>query len=153
VAPARIANLTAKARIYGLEKDLGISDGTYNASLSIFFISYALLEPLTNVLLKRFRPSVFLPLIMTLWGVCMTSVRPGQRAQEIELMRTDGAVPQRRRADHGAVLPGRRRGRAVPRRQRECPVQRHTLCLTWIKVLPLVLVQALGARHPRRRLL
>ncbi len=36
----------------------------YNLTLTIFFISYALFEPLANILLKRFRPSVFLPAIM-----------------------------------------------------------------------------------------
>lgn len=49
--------------------DLG---GQYNASLSIFFVSYALVEPLTNVLLKRFRPSIFLPCTMIFWGIVMT---------------------------------------------------------------------------------
>lgn len=48
--------------------------GNYSAALSIFFVSYALAEPLTNVLLKRFRPSIFLPAIMVLWGICMTSM-------------------------------------------------------------------------------
>jgi hypothetical protein len=62
------------AKIYGLEKDIHIGDPTYNAALSVFFVSYSLLEPLTNVLLKRLRPSIFLPCIMTLWGVCMTTV-------------------------------------------------------------------------------
>lgn len=30
----------------------------YNAALTIFFVSYAVFEPLTNVLLKRMRPSI-----------------------------------------------------------------------------------------------
>jgi len=63
------------ARIYGLQKDLGnIPDSTYNTSLTVFFISYSLLEPLTNILLKAMRPSIFLPLIMILWGICMTTM-------------------------------------------------------------------------------
>lgn len=63
------------ARIYGLQKDLGqISDDTYNLSLTVFFISYALLEPLTNVLLKKMRPSIFLPLIMIAWGIVGTTM-------------------------------------------------------------------------------
>jgi sugar phosphate permease len=48
-----------------------MTDGQYNASLSIFFVSYSVFEPLTNVLLKKLRPSVFLPIIMVWWGVCM----------------------------------------------------------------------------------
>ncbi|OMP81323.1 putative transporter [Diplodia seriata] len=62
------------AKIDGLQDDLGMTNGQYNASLSIFFISYSLAEPLTNVLLKRMRPSVFLPTIMFLWGICMTAM-------------------------------------------------------------------------------
>jgi hypothetical protein len=57
------------AKIDGLQEDLKMTDGQYNASLSIFFVSYALFEPLTNILLKRLRPSVFLPIIM-LWCKC-----------------------------------------------------------------------------------
>lgn len=51
-----------------------MTNGQYNAVLSIFFVSYSLAEPLTNVLLKRLRPSVFLPIIMLLWGICMTTM-------------------------------------------------------------------------------
>ena len=43
-----------------------MTNGQYNATLSIFFVSYALFEPLTNILLKRLRPSVFIPAIMVL---------------------------------------------------------------------------------------
>jgi hypothetical protein len=42
----------------------GLSTGQYNAALSIFFVSYSLFEPLTNILLKRLRPSIFIPIIM-----------------------------------------------------------------------------------------
>lgn len=41
-----------------------MTNGQYNATLTIFFVSYAVFEPLTNVLLKKMRPSIFLPLIM-----------------------------------------------------------------------------------------
>ena len=49
-----------------------MTSGQYNAALSLFFVSYAGFEPLTNILLKRLRPSVFIPIIMVMWGVCMT---------------------------------------------------------------------------------
>ncbi|KAK1138378.1 hypothetical protein N8T08_002662 [Aspergillus melleus] len=60
------------AKLAGLQEDLDMSDNQYNASLTIFFVSYSVFEPLTNVLLKRMRPSVFIPIIMVLWGICMT---------------------------------------------------------------------------------
>jgi sugar phosphate permease len=55
------------AKVDGLQEDLKMTNGQYNASLTIFFVSYSVFEPLTNVLLKKMRPSIFLPLIMVLW--------------------------------------------------------------------------------------
>ncbi|QSZ29145.1 hypothetical protein DSL72_003656 [Monilinia vaccinii-corymbosi] len=61
------------AKIDGLQEDLHhMSTGKYNAALSIFFISYALFEPITNVMLKRFRPSRLIPIIVIVWGMVMT---------------------------------------------------------------------------------
>ena len=51
-----------------------MTPGQYNAALTLFFISYSLLEPLTNVLLKRLRPSIFIPMIMLLWGIVMVTM-------------------------------------------------------------------------------
>jgi MFS family permease len=51
-----------------------MTDSQYNISLTIFFISYSIFEPLTQIMLKKFRPSIFIPVIMFLWGICMTSM-------------------------------------------------------------------------------
>lgn len=55
------------AKLVHLQEDLDMSDSQYNAALTIFFVSYSVFEPLTNVLLKRLRPSIFIPIIMVLW--------------------------------------------------------------------------------------
>lgn len=62
------------AKLAGLPEALHLSSSgsQYNTALSLFFISYSLFEPGTNVLLKRLRPSVFLPVTILIWGVCMT---------------------------------------------------------------------------------
>ncbi|KAI0766047.1 major facilitator superfamily domain-containing protein [Irpex lacteus] len=60
------------ARLYGLEKDLGINGKQYNLALTIFFIAYAIFEVPSNVFLKRLRPSIWLSLLMLLWGIVMT---------------------------------------------------------------------------------
>jgi sugar phosphate permease len=60
------------ARLAKMETYLGMSGGDYNMSLTIFFISYALAEPLTNALLKRVTPRVFFTAIIIAWGVIMT---------------------------------------------------------------------------------
>jgi hypothetical protein len=62
------------AKVDGLQEDLGMSDTEYNNSLTIFFVSYAVFEPITNVLLKKMRPSIFLPLIMVLLGICLVAM-------------------------------------------------------------------------------
>ncbi|CAG8930827.1 unnamed protein product [Penicillium salamii] len=60
------------AKLVGLQDDLGMSNAQFNATLTIFFVSYSIFEPATNILLKRLRPSIFIPLIMMSWGICMT---------------------------------------------------------------------------------
>ncbi|KAH7161811.1 major facilitator superfamily transporter [Dactylonectria macrodidyma] len=60
------------ARLAGMEEDLGMSGRDYNLSLTIFFITYALFEPLTNTLLKRLTPRIFFTGIIITWGVIMT---------------------------------------------------------------------------------
>jgi len=52
------------AKIAGLSTSLHLDTTHYNLTLTIFFISYALFEPLTNIMLKKWRPSVFIPVIM-----------------------------------------------------------------------------------------
>ncbi|KAF4592518.1 MFS transporter [Ophiocordyceps camponoti-floridani] len=61
------------AKIAHLEHDVGIDPRSeqYPATLTIFFISYAIFEVLSNFLLKKLRPSIFLPITMILWGACM----------------------------------------------------------------------------------
>jgi hypothetical protein len=53
------------AKIDGLQASLhNMSTAQYNTALSLFFVSYSVFEPLTNILLKRLRPSIFIPIIM-----------------------------------------------------------------------------------------
>ncbi|KAI1390349.1 MFS general substrate transporter [Hypoxylon trugodes] len=63
------------AKVARFPEDLHLQlPGQYNMTLTIFFISYSVFEPVTNVLLKRLRPSVFIPIIMILWGASMTGM-------------------------------------------------------------------------------
>lgn len=55
-----------------MEADLDMAGHDYNNALTIFFVSYALAEPITNVLLKRYTPRVFFTVIILLWGLIMT---------------------------------------------------------------------------------
>ncbi|KIW30858.1 uncharacterized protein PV07_02551 [Cladophialophora immunda] len=60
------------ARLAGLEDDLGMKGHDYNNALTVFFVSYAIAEAMTNVLLKRLTPRIFFMGIMVLWGFIMT---------------------------------------------------------------------------------
>jgi hypothetical protein len=60
------------ARLAGMEDDLDMEGTDYNMSLTIFFISYAVAEPITNTLLKRLTPRIFFTGIILLWGIIMT---------------------------------------------------------------------------------
>ncbi|KAJ5238805.1 hypothetical protein N7468_003424 [Penicillium chermesinum] len=62
----------SNAAILGLTKDLNIEHGTkYNTALVIFFVPYIILEIPSNILLKKFKPHVWLPLCMFMFGIVM----------------------------------------------------------------------------------
>ncbi|KAK0728855.1 major facilitator superfamily domain-containing protein [Lasiosphaeria miniovina] len=62
------------ARLYELEKDIGLSSVKlqYNDALAIFFPFYVAAEIPSNMAMKRFRPSVWIPSIMVAWAICCT---------------------------------------------------------------------------------
>lgn len=60
------------AKIEGLQEDLGLRSYEYNWCLTAFFFTYAAFEVPSNLLLKKLRPSRWLPSIMVAWGVVMT---------------------------------------------------------------------------------
>lgn len=50
-----------------------LKDNEWNIVLSLFFVPYILLEIPSNVLLKKFdRPSVYIGILVTIWGIIMT---------------------------------------------------------------------------------
>ncbi|KAJ6114822.1 hypothetical protein N7486_000600 [Penicillium sp. IBT 16267x] len=68
------------AKIQGMATDLGLVGNQYNwevqivvaECLTVFFFPYSFTEPVCNLLLVRFKPSVWLPSIMVAWGIVMT---------------------------------------------------------------------------------
>ncbi|KAJ3514424.1 hypothetical protein NLJ89_g2392 [Agrocybe chaxingu] len=60
------------ARLQGLQSELELSGTEYNIALTMFFIPYCLFECPANLVLKRFRPSKWLPGITVTWGIVMT---------------------------------------------------------------------------------
>ena len=45
------------ARLYNMEKDLGLKGDQYQISVSILFVTYVLSELPSNLVIKKFRPS------------------------------------------------------------------------------------------------
>lgn len=60
------------AKVEGLVDDLHMSGDQYNWCLTVFFFTYAAFEVPSNLVLKKLRPSRWLPTIMIAWGVVMT---------------------------------------------------------------------------------
>ena len=60
------------AKIEGLVEDLHMTGSQYNWCLTVFFFTYAAFEVPSNLLLKKLRPSIWLPTIMVAWGIVMT---------------------------------------------------------------------------------
>ncbi|KAK5653413.1 hypothetical protein OQA88_8898 [Cercophora sp. LCS_1] len=60
------------AKIEGLQETLSMTNDQYNWCLTVFFFTYAAFEVPSNLLLKKLRPSRWLPTIMVAWGIVMT---------------------------------------------------------------------------------
>ncbi|GAW01825.1 MFS general substrate transporter [Lentinula edodes] len=60
------------AKLQGLTTQLNLTGNQYNIALTMYFIPYCIFECPANLVLKRFRPSIWLPGITVVWGVVMT---------------------------------------------------------------------------------
>ncbi|KAF9518068.1 hypothetical protein BS47DRAFT_1380020 [Hydnum rufescens UP504] len=60
------------AKLEGLLIQLHMTSSDYTTALVMFFVAYCVFEPPSNLLLKKFRPSRYLPFINLLWGIVMT---------------------------------------------------------------------------------
>lgn len=58
----------SNANVFGLSKQLGLNGDEFNVALVIFFVPYVLFEIPSNILLKRFKPHVWLSANMFLFG-------------------------------------------------------------------------------------
>ncbi|KAH9906146.1 MFS transporter-like protein [Xylariomycetidae sp. FL2044] len=61
------------AKIDGLTTDLGIATGTgFNVALLVFYVPYILVDVPSNWAVKRARAGVYLPALITAWGLVCT---------------------------------------------------------------------------------
>lgn len=67
-------NNLASARLGGLEKDIGLVGNQYQICISILFVGYILFQVPSNMLLNKMgRPSIYLSVVMTIWGAISTA--------------------------------------------------------------------------------
>ncbi|KAL5514465.1 hypothetical protein ACEPAG_2553 [Sanghuangporus baumii] len=63
-------NNAAAARLRGFESDLHLKGQEYNTVLSIMYVGYILMQVPSNMFLNFIgRPSIYLPVCMSIWGV------------------------------------------------------------------------------------
>jgi MFS family permease len=66
-------NNIAAAKLRGLEADLNLNQQQYQTCLSILYVGYILMQVPSNILMNRIqRPSLYIGLVMLLWGMVST---------------------------------------------------------------------------------
>ncbi|KAK0497867.1 MFS general substrate transporter [Armillaria luteobubalina] len=60
------------AKLQGLTTQLDLDSNKYNIALTMYFVPYCIFECPANLVLKKFRPSRWLPGITVVWGIIMT---------------------------------------------------------------------------------
>ncbi|EKM57338.1 uncharacterized protein PHACADRAFT_160834 [Phanerochaete carnosa HHB-10118-sp] len=60
------------AKLQGLTSQLHLTGNKYNIALTMYFIPYCIFECPANLVLKKFRPSRWLPGITIVWGIIVT---------------------------------------------------------------------------------
>lgn len=56
------------AKLGGIIEDLGMSNGQFNISVSILYCTYVTWEPISNLVLKKLTPKLYISTITLVWG-------------------------------------------------------------------------------------
>ncbi|KAI9281523.1 major facilitator superfamily domain-containing protein [Sporodiniella umbellata] len=84
---ALVRSNIGNARLGGLEADLKMTANEYQWSLSIFYFSYVLFDLPSNIIMRRWRPSYWLGILMFLWGTVATVMAASQNFATLALCR------------------------------------------------------------------
>ena len=66
-----------------MEEALNITDQSYYLAVVLFQVGYVIAEVPSNMILARWRPSLFIPCIMAFWGTVFALVRLVQTWQQL----------------------------------------------------------------------
>ncbi|CAF1203484.1 unnamed protein product [Adineta steineri] len=61
-----------QAKLNGITTSLHLTSAQYNTCLSVVYVTYVAFEVPSNLILKKLRPSVWIPIIMVTWGIITT---------------------------------------------------------------------------------
>ncbi|KAJ5110675.1 hypothetical protein N7532_001210 [Penicillium argentinense] len=88
------------AKIYGLEKDINISDQQYDVGLTVFYLTYVCSELPSNLVLKKASPKIWLPFLTALWGIITMCLGFVQNFAQFTAVRALLGIAE------GGLLPG-----------------------------------------------
>ncbi|CAH7669021.1 major facilitator superfamily domain-containing protein, partial [Phakopsora pachyrhizi] len=60
------------AKVAGMDKSLGLVGNQFNVSLAVFYVTYIVFEIPSNFMLKKIGGKIWLPLLVTGWGIVTT---------------------------------------------------------------------------------
>lgn len=62
-------NNIGAAKVAGITKTLGLDANQYATAVALLFVGYVIMQIPSNVFLAHFRPSIYLPACMAVWGL------------------------------------------------------------------------------------
>ncbi|KAJ5936878.1 hypothetical protein N7466_003328 [Penicillium verhagenii] len=81
-------NNISAARLKGLQTDLAMTDTQYSTCLSILYVGYILMQVPSNMFINRIsRPSIYISVAMTLWGLISTCSGLAQNFKHMVVIR------------------------------------------------------------------
>ncbi|KAI0080891.1 MFS general substrate transporter [Panus rudis PR-1116 ss-1] len=67
-----IDRIEQTSEMQGLERDTKLRGDQFNICLTVFYVSYIIVELPSNLVMKKLKPSRWLPLLVALWGMVTT---------------------------------------------------------------------------------
>ena len=64
-----LQNNIAAAKVAGIAKTLHMTSVEYSTAVAMLFIGYVLMQLPSNIFLAGLRPSLYIPTVMTIWGL------------------------------------------------------------------------------------
>lgn len=80
-------NNIAAAKVAGIAISLHMSSTQYATSVALLFVGYVLMQIPSNIFLSQIRPSMYIPVVMAVWGLISTLTGIVKNAEELYVAR------------------------------------------------------------------